>query len=184
MISRRALILMSLVVCFIVSCTCTLFGPKLSQSTRVGRDLTVNYPEDWYDLHAYDVVFISPEYMDIDDIEGYLYSPVFIVLTLDEWYGSDWYTEYRHTDDLLDELEDEFDIRLYSTETLTYGDIEWTRASFRGSFLDYGNDWEGWAAVEITSREGTVVAVAAPEDEWDDYEDIFNAMLRRMEFND
>jgi hypothetical protein len=181
---NRSFLFLILAVSLIMSCICPLFGPSLSESRRVGRYLSVSYPEDWYTEFEYDTLLISPDRIDVEDLYGNLRSPIFIVGTMEEWWGSDWYREASDPDEFLDDIADEFDIRLRSTETFERGGTVWWRATFQGEFMYSSRDWEGWAAVEVDSHEGAFVLAAAPEDQWSEFDSFFEAMLKAIEFND
>lgn len=185
MTTNRKLAIMALAAVLIVSCTCSLlpFGPDLSQSMRLGSHITVYYPEDWYAVEDYGMGAFSPEYVDLDVDEEEINQPLFLVLPLDEYIGSDWLDYVDNQDDLLDEFAIEFDIDLRSTTTIEAGDIRWARGSFRGSFGGFPGLWEGWLALNLLPEGGAVIIAAAPESDWGDVDNIFEAMMREMEIS-
>jgi hypothetical protein len=184
--STRKLWVLALAAVLIVSCSCVLFGPSLAESRRVGRYITVDYPEDWYVIadSEIDVFIFSPENLDPEDYNENLRSPIFMVMSLEDYVGSDWYEYYSDPEDVLEEMAWELDVGIRSIETQKIGDITWTKASISGPMFDSTRYFEGWAAVEVLSRGGTLVVAAAQEDDWEDYDNIFEAMLRAMEIRD
>lgn len=186
MTSKKKLTITALTTVFIVSCTCSIlpFGPDLSQSLRLGRYITVYYPEDWYGVEDYGAGVFSTEYVDFDTDEEDIDQPLFIVMPLEEYLGSDWTDDLGDPDDLLDELAYEFDIDLHSTTTIEAGDVRWARGSFSGPFGDFYGMWEGWLAINILPESGAIIIAAAPESDWNDVDNIFDAMLREMEFSE
>lgn len=186
MTSKTKPTIMALAAVFIVSCTCSLwpFGPDLSQSLRLGRYITVYYPEDWYGIEDFGAGVFSTEYVDFDIDEEDVSQPLFIVMPLEDYLGPDWTDDIGDPEDLLDELAYEFDIDLRSTTTIEVGDVRWARGSFSGPFAGFSGMWEGWLAINILPESGAVIIAAAPESDWDDVDNIFEAMLREMEFAD
>ena len=154
----KKLWIMALAAVLVVSCTCSLFpfGVDLPQSKPVGNYMTVNYPEDWYATSDYDLADFSPDYLDLD----------------------------ADDEDILDDMAYEFDVSYRSTTTVEVGDLRWTRGSFRGTFADLPGTWEGWIAVELLPRGGAVIIAVAPESEWGDVDNIFDAMMEGIEFAD
>jgi hypothetical protein len=108
---------------------------------------------------------------------------MFIVLPLEEYLGSDWHEYIEEQDDLLDELALEFDVDLHSTTTIEAGDVRWARGSFSGPFGDFPGLWEGWLAINLLPEGGAIVIAAAPESDWNDVDNIFEAMMREMEIS-
>lgn len=185
MTTNRKLSIMALAAVLIVSCTCSLlkFGPDLSQDMRLGNHITVFYPEDWYGVEDYGMGAFSPDYVDLDADETEINQPLFIVLPMDEYFGSDWFDYIDDQDDLLDELANEFGIDLRSTTTIEIGEIRWARGSFSGPFGEFSGQWEGWLALNMLPEGGAVIIAAAPEGDWGDVDNIFEAMMREMEIS-
>ena len=182
----RKLWIMALAAVLVVSCTCSLFpfGVDLPQSKRVGNYMTVNYPEDWYATTDYDLAVFSPNYMDIDADDEDIDQPFMLVVPFEAYFGDDWFGELDNPDEILDDMAYEFDVSYRSTTTVEVGDVRWTRGSFRGPFGDLPGTWEGWVAVELLPRGGAVIIAVAPESEWGDVDNIFDAMMEGIEFAD
>jgi hypothetical protein len=183
---RKKLWIAILATSLVVSCTCSLlpFGPDLSQSMRVGSYITVNYPEDWFGSTEYDVGIFSPEYIDLDMDDEDIDQPFFLVVPLEIFFGTDSIGDLGDADELLDEMAYEFDVDFRSTTTVEIGEVRWTKGTFRGSFGDFIGSWEGWIAMELLPRGGAVIIAAGPENEWNDVDNIFDAMLDEIEFTD
>jgi hypothetical protein len=185
MTATKKLWIMALAAVLVVGCTCSLlpFGIDLSQNMRLGRYITVYYPEDWYGTEDYGIGLFTPEYVDLDTDEEDIDHAMFIVLPLEEYLGSDWHEYIEEQDDLLDELALEFDVDLHSTTTIEAGDVRWARGSFSGPFGDFPGLWEGWLAINLLPEGGAIVIAAAPESDWNDVDNIFEAMMREMEIS-
>ncbi len=183
--NKKAWIL-ALAVALVVSCTCSLLpsGIDLPQSMHVGSYITVNYPEEWYGTTEYDVGVFSPDYIDLDADDEDINQPFILVVPLDIYFGDEWLGEIEDPEELLDEMASEFDVGFRSTTTVEIGSVRWTRGSFRGPFGDFPGTWEGWIAIELLPRGGAVVIAAAPEDDWGDVDNIFDAMMDGMDFAD
>jgi hypothetical protein len=183
---RRKLWIAILAASLAVSCTCSLlpFGPDLPQSMRVGSYITVNYPEDWYGSTEYDAGIFSPDYIDLDMDDEDIDQPFFLVVPLDIFFGTEWIGDLGDADELLDEMAYEFDVSFRSTTTVEIGDVRWTKGTFRGSLGDFIGSWEGWIAIELLPRGGAVIIATAPEREWNDVDNLFDAMLDEIEFSD
>ncbi len=183
---RKKLWIVVVAASLVVSCTCSLlpFGPDLPQSMRVGSYITVFYPEDWHGSNEYEAGIFSPYYLNLDMDDEDIDQPFFLVVPLDVYFGTDWFGELGDADELLDELAYEFDVEFRTTTTVEIGNVRWTKGTFRGSFGDFIGDWEGWVALELLPRGGAVIIAAAPVGEWDDVDNIFDAMLDEIEFAD
>jgi hypothetical protein len=164
-----------------VSCTCSLLssGPRLAESRSAGG-MTVHYPEDWYSVRENEILGISPEPIgDFFELES---QPVFIAVYayLDDWLSED----IRDADELLDEIADDIDAESVGRrDTVEGDDATWLRAAAEGDFDLFDRSVTGWIAVTMleNSRFAFVLAVA-PENTWDEYENTFDAMLERIEF--
>ncbi|HEY70188.1 MAG TPA: hypothetical protein G4O08_06350 [Anaerolineae bacterium] len=182
---RRKLWMAILAASLVISCTCSLlpFGPDLPQSMRVGSYITVSYPEDWYGSNEYDTGIFAPDYIDLDYFDT-SDQPFFFVVPLEVYFGPDWFGELEDADELLDEVAYDLDVELRSTTTVEIGDVRWTKGTFRGSLGEFSGSWEGWIAIELLPRGGAVIIAAAPENEWSDVDNTFDAMLDEIEFAD
>lgn len=186
---QRKLWIMALAAVLVVSCTTIIIPsldsvPDLDQSLRVGNYITVNYPEDWYGTTDYDFGVFSPDYMDLDADDEDIDQPFMMVVPLEIYFGDEWVGELDDPDELLDGLASEFDVSISSTTTVEVGAVRWTKGSFRGPFSDLLGTWEGWIAIELLPRGGAVIIAVAPESEWGDLDNIFDAMLEGIEFAD
>ena len=180
----RVSLLLSISV-LVLSCTCALLGPSLSESRQIGGNISVNYPEDWYAIIGYaEVTIFSPDVLDRESWIDNPRSPYFLVISLEDWFDQDWYRDIADPEDLLDEFVEEFELGVRNIETLESGDISWTRGFFGGPIFGSSSSFEGWIAVENFSQDGTLIIAAAPDDDWDEYDGIFEAMLRSVEIAD
>jgi hypothetical protein len=157
---------------------------NLPQSRSVGSDITVNYPEDWYGTVEYGMGIFSPQYLDLDADDEDINQAFMLVIPLDEYMGPDWFSFIDNPDELLTEMATEFDVTFRSTTTVEAGQVRWTRGSFRGPFGDFLGTWEGWLAIELLPRGGAIIIAVAPESEWGDVENIFNAIMIGIDFAD
>jgi len=183
---HRTIVLAILAASLIVSCTCSLLplGPRLPESRRLG-DMTIHYPEEWHAERLQELVpnlflVISPE--EIIDVFEMQPQPVLIVVYGDQ----EWSLGQVHEDErgLLDELTDDLSVEsIGSEETIEGRGASWMRTATEGTFDLFESSVVGWLAVVIRGDEFAFVLAAAPESEWEEYEDIFDAMLERIEFN-
>ncbi|MGD8814469.1 MAG: hypothetical protein PVI78_08330, partial [Anaerolineales bacterium] len=159
MAMRKRLWIAVIVAVLTVSCTCSWldFGPDLSQSMRVGRYITVNYPEDWFGSTELDFGLFSPNYMDFDVDDEDIDQPFFLVVPLEQFVGPDWFGEVDDPSELLDEMAYEFDVNFRSTTTVDVGNVRWTKGTFSGPFGELIGTWEGWIAIELLPRGGAVI---------------------------
>jgi hypothetical protein len=90
----------------------------------------------------------------------------------------------RDLDDLLDEIADEIDADSVGIrETVEADEATWLVAPADGDFDIFDRSVTGWIAVTLRgSREFAFVLAVAPETEWDEYENTFEAMLDKIEF--
>ena len=183
---NKKLSLAGLAAVLVVSCTCSLlpFGINLPQSMQVGSYITVNYPEEWFGTTEYDIGVFSPDYMDLEADDEDINQPFFFVIPLDIYFGDEWFGDIGDPEDLLDEMAFEFDVGFSSTTTVEVGNVRWTKGTFRGPFGDFLGIWEGWIAIQLLPRGGAVVMAVAPESDWSDVDNIFDAMMDGMEFAD
>ncbi len=182
MIQQRKYWPILLAAVLMVSCTCSLLGsgPRLAESRSAGG-MTVHYPADWYSEREDRILVFSPEPIgDFFDMEP---QPAFIAMS---GYLDDWVDEaIRDEDELLDEIADGIDAASVGRrDTVDGDDTTWLRATAEGAFDIFDRSVTGWIAVtqQSASRFAFVLAVA-PEDAWDEYESIFEAMLEKIEFN-
>jgi hypothetical protein len=182
----KKLLVMVLAAIIIVSCTCSLLpiGIDLPQSQRVGSYITVNYPENWYGTTEYDIGVFSPEYVDLEADDEDMDQALMIVFPLEEYFGDDWFGVIDNPEDLLVELADEFDTSMRSITTVEAGEVRWTRGTFSGTFSDFIGTWEGWIAIELLPRGGAIVIATAPSSDWDDVDNIFDAIMKGIDFAD
>ncbi len=178
---QRKIVFAALPVVLIVSCTCSLlpFGPSLPESRRLG-DMTIHYPEEWHAERQESVLVVSPE--EIGELYDLQPQPLFIVVfgLQDEWVSE----VYEDAGGLLDEIADEITAEsLGIRETVEGTGANWKRASAEGTFDLFDMSVVGWLAVTIRLEEFAFVLAAAPESEWQEYENIFDAMLERIEFD-
>jgi hypothetical protein len=178
---HRTIVFAMLAASLIVSCTCSLLplGPNLPESRRLG-DMTIHYPEEWQTEREGDILLISPE--EIGDLSDIQPQPVFIA-----FYGfqEDWVSaEVEEPSEILDEIADEIMAEsIGSKEAFEGRGASWLRATAEGTFDLFEEPVTGWLAVTIRGNEFAFVLAVAPETEWEEYEDIFDAMLERIEFN-
>jgi hypothetical protein len=151
----------------------------LEQQRSVG-DMTVHYPENWYSEREAEIIVFSPE--PIGDFFDMRPQAVFIVLSgyLEDFVGEG----IRDLDDLLDEIADEIDADSVGIrETVEADEATWLVAPADGDFDIFDRSVTGWIAVTLRgSREFAFVLAVAPETEWDEYENTFEAMLDKIEF--
>ncbi|HEY70187.1 MAG TPA: hypothetical protein G4O08_06345 [Anaerolineae bacterium] len=182
MIQQRKYWPIILAAVLMVSCTCSLLssGPRLADSRSAGG-MTVHFPDDWYSEREDEILVFSPEPIgDFFDMEP---QPAFIAVS---GYLDDWVSEgIRDADDLLDEIADE--IRAGSvgrTDTVEGDDITWLRATAEGDFDIFDRSVTGWIAVTLQGNaKFAFVLAVAPDHAWDEYENIFEAMLEKVELN-
>jgi hypothetical protein len=182
MIQQRKYWLIILAVVLMMSCTCSLLssGPRLAESRSVG-DMTVHYPEDWDSEREDEILVFSPE--PIGDFFEMEPQPTFIAVSgyLDDWVGS----EVGSADELLDEITDE--IRAGSvgrTDTVEGDNVTWLRTTAEGDFDIFDRSMIGWIAVTLRGNDKFAFVLAvAPDNAWDEYENIFEAMLDKIEFD-
>jgi hypothetical protein len=186
MTTKRRSLILALAAALVVSCTCSLLplGPDLSQSLRLGSYITVNYPEEWYGIEDYGMGIFSPDYIDLDADDEDIDQPFMMVFPLDDFLGSDWLDYVEDPEELLDEMASEFDVVLRSTTTVEAGDVRWTKGTFSGPFGELPGTWEGWLAIELLPRGGAIIIAVAPESDWSDVDNIFDAMMKGMDFAD
>ena len=180
---QRKLWLAMLSASLIVSCTCSFltFGPSLPESRRLG-DMNIHYPEGWHTVRQDELLAISPDEI-VDIFDSFIQpQPAFVVLS---GYQEDWVSEaFIDAADLLDEIADEiFAESLGVKETVDGRGVSWQRASATGTFDLFERSVVGWLATMIRGDEFAFVLAVAPESDWEEYEDIFDAMLERIEFN-
>jgi hypothetical protein len=178
---HRTIVLAILAASLIVSCTCSLLplGPSLPESRRLG-DMTIHYPEEWQTEREGEILVISPE--EIGDLFDIQPQPLVIAIY---GYQEDWVSAVvEDSSELLDEIADEIMAEsIGSKETVEGRGSSWQRASGEGTFDLFESSVVGWLAVTVRGDEFALVMAAAPETEWEEYEDIFDAMLERIEFN-
>jgi hypothetical protein len=183
---NKKLSILGLAAILVVSCTCSLlpFGIDLPQSMQVGSYITVNYPEEWYGTTDLGMGVFSSSFVDLEADDEDIHQPLFIVIPLEEYIGPDWFGMVDDPEDLLDEMADEFGARLTSTTTIEAGNVRWTRGTFSGSFAELPGTWEGWIAIELLPRGGAIVMAVAPDGQWGDVDNIFDAMMKGIDFAD
>jgi hypothetical protein len=178
---QRTIIYATLSVVLIVGCTCSLlpFGPSLPESRRLG-DMTIHFPEEWQSERQESVLVISPE--EIGELYDLQPQPLFIVVF---GFQDEWVSEV-HDDagGLLDEIAEEIMAEsLGNKETVEGTGTSWKRASAEGTFDLFDSSVVGWLAVTIRGDEFAFVLAAAQNNEWEEYERFFDAMLERIEFD-
>ena len=169
-----------------VSCTCSLLplGVNLPESLAVGSYITVRYPEGWFGTTDSGLGVFSPEVLDLEASDADIDQAFFLVIPLEEYLGTDWFGEIVDPDDLLNQMAAEFELSFGSTTTVELGNLRWTKGTFRGSLGEFAGTWQGWVAIELLPRGGAIIVAAAPEADWGDVDNIFDAMLRDLEFAD
>jgi hypothetical protein len=182
---RQTLLVLTLAAIVIVSCTCSWLpiGPRLTESRRLGA-MTIHYPEDWYTDRVAEILLISSE--EIPEDSGDLYDlapqPMFIAVygEQDEWLSR----VHEDPGDLLDEIADEiFAESIGREETVEGRGVSWLRATAEGTFDLFDEPVFGWLAVTIRGDEFAFVLAVAPEGELAELEDVYDAMLERIEFD-
>ncbi len=178
---QRMIVFAVLAAILIASCACSLlpFAPSLPESRRLG-DMTIHYPEGWDSQGQEDILVISPE--EIGDFFDMQARPVFIAIF---GFQDEWVSEiYEEAGDLLDEIADELMAEsLGSKETVEGDGATWLSASAEGTFDLFERSVVGWLAVTVRGDEFAFILAAAPENEWEEYENTFDAMLERIEFD-
>ncbi len=154
--------------------------PALSEAVQMGDHVAVFLPEDWDGGGDWFGIF-SPVEINFSDYGNWDVSqPLLEVFPLDA--DEFIYGEFGSHEEALNAYAEFMAIVPSTLVTVIEGDVSWTRGAFHGSMGEFEGTWQGWIALALPGPEGLVIIASAPEDEWGEYEDIFEAILHGVDF--
>lgn len=153
--------------------------PALTESFQVGEHMAVFLPVGWEGGGDWFGIFSPGDISSLFRGDMDVYQPLLWVFP----FSADEFSmgEFGYEEGLNDFAE-YLGIVPSDLETLSVGDVSWTRGTFHGSLMELEGTWQGWLAFALPGREGLALAATVPEDEWGEYEDVFETILHGVDF--